>query len=52
MEEKHGPSCATSKKEKKAKEYCGRWETLAIMREMAEERIVSDIRVGRTKKEV
>ena len=38
------------KKEKKVKEYYGRWGTLAIMRETAEERIVSKIRVGITKK--
>ena len=52
MEEKHRPSCATLKKEKKVKEYYGRWGTLAVMRETAEERIVSKIRVGITKKKV
>ena len=40
------------KKKRKKVEGCGRWGIWAIVREVAEERIVSEIRVGRVKKEV
>ena len=40
------------KKERKEEEGCVRWGTLAVVREAAEERIVSEIRVRRAKKEV
>ena len=40
------------KKKRKKVDGCGRWGIWAIVREVAEERIVSEIRVGRVKKEV
>ena len=37
QKEEHGPSSTRLKKEGKDEEGCGRWETLATMRETTEE---------------